>query len=559
MRKLLIFLFLILLVSACTKQEVGDVMKSIEPEPIIEYTPSTKTTCIDGTCTKSLYSGIHFVYEDNKWKDIKDARSLKNTGFSWKYLKTDSDYEIEIEDFNYTCLKKLKIKSQIGGNIPFKVNGVEYISPYMTPDEEIELEDICVDNILAYNFTFGFNSTLIKLQDANTENLDDAHMESNNADTNYHNNIEMELLAQSGRNYWLLIKFNLSAILSGSTILSADLFLNVQDNRLDHGAEGYDVATHHLFQYPTYDISGAEWVETTLTWNERPVGAEYNTTEMDSISFTGSTSEGWHDWDVLDAVKTDFDNGYSNVSIFVLTNDIVGSPGTTDELDIYSKEHSTTANRPYVNVNYELPPVTQTPTPTADLLNISQNNESIQLNASNGCDEKCLIYQDGVNVKNISAFPDNITGLINFTSYPFNFTVYNDTYTLKESNFSNTITTTTYQNVDMTPPQVTEITNKSVTNESAIISVTTNENANLTVNYGTTDSLGTFAYNATFQLGSNATLPSLTNFTFYYYNITSCDASENCQQNGTFGFTTDQNIPPSEEGSAVTTIISVIG
>lgn len=90
--------------------------------------------------------------------------------------------------------------------------------------------------------------------------------------------------------------------------------------------------------------------------------------------------------------------------------------------------------------------ITQTPTPTADLLNITQNNESVELNSSNICQDKCLLYQDGTNVVNFSSFPYNRTGLSNATSYSFNFTVYNSTYDIPESNFSNTITTTTLQN-----------------------------------------------------------------------------------------------------------------
>jgi hypothetical protein len=94
---------------------------------------------------------------------------------------------------------------------------------------------------------------------------------------------------------------------------------------------------------------------------------------------------------------------------------------------------------------------------------------------------------------------------------------------------------------DETPPEITSVTNQSVTNQSAKIKVDTDESANLTVNYGTTASLGTFVYNTTFQTTTYSILSSLLNNTFYYYNVTSCDSSENCQNNGTFGFTTSQN------------------
>ena len=136
---------------------------------------------------------------------------------------------------------------------------------------------------------------------------------------------------------------------------------------------------------------------------------------------------------------------------YALTKDFNGQ---IDELCFWTRDLNTTEISDLYNSGagwaYPFTPngsgTTQTPTPTADLLNISQNNESVYLNASSSCQEKCLLYQDGVNLVNFSSFPYNRTGLSNATSYSFNFTIYNSTYDIPESNFSNTITTTTLQN-----------------------------------------------------------------------------------------------------------------
>ena len=87
------------------------------------------------------------------------------------------------------------------------------------------------------------------------------------------------------------------------------------------------------------------------------------------------------------------------------------------------------------------------------------------------------------------------------------------------------------------------------TNDSALISWTTNENANSSINYGTTTSLGTIAGNASNATTHSINLSGLTNGTTYYYNVTSCDLVGNCNTTGEFNFTTDlDDTPPAFEG-----------
>ena len=59
-----------------------------------------------------------------------------------------------------------------------------------------------------------------------------------------------------GQNKWALIKWDVSAIPSGSVVQSASVTLNVTDN----GTSG----TYHF-----YEVTGG-WNEGTVTWNTRP-------------------------------------------------------------------------------------------------------------------------------------------------------------------------------------------------------------------------------------------------------------------------------------------------
>ena len=160
-----------------------------------------------------------------------------------------------------------------------------------------------------------------------------------------------------------------------------------------------------------------------------------------------------------------YTNGTLNqASPYGATKEIVESTGTTymganagsselfdgqlDEVKIFN--HNCTASDAqalYDEFAGGAPATNQTPTPAADLTSTGNTTSTVTLSASSTCEEKCLIYQDAVNVKNISSFPDTVTGLTNNTAYAFNFTVYNSTYTTPESNYSNSIIVTTAQTI----------------------------------------------------------------------------------------------------------------
>ncbi len=99
---------------------------------------------------------------------------------------------------------------------------------------------------------------------------------------------------------------------------------------------------------------------------------------------------------------------------------------------------------------------------------------------------------------------------------------------------------------DSSAPVISDLTS-STTNSSVTITFTTDEDANITLSYGTTISLldGTDE-NATFNTSHSTTISSLTNNTLYYYNITVCDADGNCATNGTYNFTTNQTVSLSD-------------
>jgi hypothetical protein len=94
---------------------------------------------------------------------------------------------------------------------------------------------------------------------------------------------------------------------------------------------------------------------------------------------------------------------------------------------------------------------------------------------------------------------------------------------------------------DTTPPVITNI-NAVPTINSAAVTWNTNENANSSVSYGKTTSLGSTATSTSLVTSHSINLNGLDENTLYYYKVKSCDASGNCAESSMNNFTTLENI-----------------
>ena len=115
---LLLILFFVLFSSIALADDFIETYDDPYNQSYAVYTQSTETHCINGTCSLVLYSGTRFVEEDNEWKRIEKAKSLKNV---WKkvYLEKDPDFDIEIVKLNYTDIElNFTFNSSIWVNYP---------------------------------------------------------------------------------------------------------------------------------------------------------------------------------------------------------------------------------------------------------------------------------------------------------------------------------------------------------------------------------------------------------------------------------------------------------
>jgi len=390
---------------------IGITLDPVEDPPPTEdgvtRTASTETTCVNGVCNLVLYSGVRFVEEEGKWKDVREAKSLKGI-FNKVILKNDEDYEIEFDDYNYTYIKKLKIKSEVGGNIPFKIGNTTYVSPYFEEGEEIEIEDIYVENILAYNFTLGESSTTIILQDADTENLEDAYVRDNFPDHNRGIDDDLYLVVGGSNGFYrIYIKFDISSIPSGQVIDDAQFSLYKHSN-VNTGTS--DISVYHVYNNTWVEGSGnhldvtGQSAETNISWNNQPCGTGFDDAVQCNLNYEtnieiDTTSGTFFNWAVTNTISEVYGGGERNVSLVLKAKDEV-------ELDFghrfKSKEYSTASLRPYLNITYsEIPP--QDPTITTTL--ISPPDASIDEDGA--IDFECSATTTFSNITNISFYHNN--------------------------------------------------------------------------------------------------------------------------------------------------------
>jgi hypothetical protein len=340
--------------------------------PEITYTHSSSTTCENGKCTTTLYSGTEYA-KNNKgqWVQWERAESLKNNGFTIEYIEDDGTHKIEVIDFNATSIQvKLDLKgitlfpystdlkvldiTNSASKADFKTGAVELIKT----KEDFSLFKQSVTYTLPFGANkvveFGKNSTTIVLQTANAENLKDAHVSVNQPTTNFGSETGFVTSKSwdSGTDFNTIITFNLTNVLPQyATLESANFSAYLWTNGLDADTEGYNISMHLVYD----DFI---WTESGITWNKRPINnatqTMYNESREDDLYFFGGVGEPtlWQYWDIN---NINYLNNRTQVTLYLIGHDSFGTPAF-DGLSYYSKEYETVeTRRPKFTMVYSVP------------------------------------------------------------------------------------------------------------------------------------------------------------------------------------------------------------
>jgi len=362
-------------------------------------------------------------YADDKCTPIESLPSFVGCQYCDNIkLSIDSDvrYKVDVIDYNSTHLTGCfgvgftEVKKKISITVLDKYNESKELHKGKL-NLRSTLDRHCVT--LPFGFDkvvkWGENSTTIKLQEANTENLDDAYVDENSPDSNYgtEDQFNMVWLEDVGRDSAFYLKFNLSMLDESDTIYNGSLWIYSDSN---------DDSNNALFSI----VNDTNWNEETITWNNQPT-AENRTFNR---TFVYTTDNRWYNFSISGGNIT---NSIPDDAItFVLWVNSLNTGGGYYN----SKEFATTSLRPYLNITYSsdnTPPyVSIAPE------NISTTNETLKWNItisetgniSSGSYGVCPDHTGSTfsNGSYATYFEFNFSGLSDSTAYCFNITEFAD-------------------------------------------------------------------------------------------------------------------------------------
>ncbi len=175
----------------------------------------------------------------------------------------------------------------------------------------------------------------------------DSYLQSGSPNVNNGSEIVMDLNnTRDG-----VVKFDISAIPSGSTITSATLTLV---------ATGVGSATA-VKNYGAHQIL-VDWDESTITWNTPGSTAEthFAGSPTETIAVTGIGS---YNWNVVSDVANFVNGSATNYGWRIIWSS--NTSGTNKQVDFGTKENSTSGNRPVLSVTYTPPVSSHTITASA--------------------------------------------------------------------------------------------------------------------------------------------------------------------------------------------------
>lgn len=376
------------------------------------YTPTTETVCTgehNQICTKTLYSGTRFIREDNQWKPIEKARSLKNI---WKvaYLETEKDRDLKVIDFNYTSITveaSTSALSDLNNDINLykrRCNETDTINSVSDVKQCEQKENIkynpkqtgkgtmfTMDYQYGDYIQLGDNSIVITLQDADTEVLEDSYVWNFLPNTNFGSLVTCQVAPNDQERIY--IKFNISSLPTGATILDSNLRL------YKNGGSTGNISVHEVFSH--YD-----WNEDTITWNNQPCGSTVNSLNGSCNSTYEDRIEirnlGYYYLNITKITKNFYNKSVDNLSVLIKENTTSGT------VMFYSKDYTTAT---YLKITYIAPLPTINNYSTVPSSPYWNSTTTVQLNVSKDADNEEISWcnftvtnPDGVNVI------DNVNG-----------------------------------------------------------------------------------------------------------------------------------------------------
>ncbi|MFH1133431.1 MAG: DNRLRE domain-containing protein [Nanoarchaeota archaeon] len=185
---------------------------------------------------------------------------------------------------------------------------------------------------------------------------DDAMVKSADSSGNFGSEPYAHFGAYSGNDRRGMYKFDISSLYDfvddGDDIVAAELFLYAYEDNLEAG-EWVNLTPYRVYPFPEYNISGSEWNESSVTWDNRPLyPVGYSLSGYGSwLRYDDGDAPSALNFSVVDMLKAEVELGTNNLSIYVVTESNADNAG--DYVSTRSKESYYDTQHPFLRVTLD--------------------------------------------------------------------------------------------------------------------------------------------------------------------------------------------------------------
>lgn len=243
-------------------------------------------------------------------------------------------------------------------------------------------------------YPVNIDPTIVILQDADTENMDDTYVSQSANTTNYGN--QNSIAIRKSPPIATYIKFNMIQIPININISNANLGL------VSYFAHDTGTIVYLYRVYANYS-----WNETSITYVNQPCGIDFDNSSACDLNYANSslTSAGlFKTINVTSLVSDSYNDNENNVTIAI--NHTIG--GNDNYYYFRSKEYTTASVRPYLNITYALNVPEFNTNITIPSVPLYMNNVTLQTNVTS--DDDTIIWV------NFTLIAPNGTWVINNTN-----------------------------------------------------------------------------------------------------------------------------------------------
>lgn len=195
----------------------------------------------------------------------------------------------------------------------------------------------------------------MQLDTPDSEILDDAMVFSGDPDSNYVTNTNFRVGSFSNYPYGDLIKFNLSYFIGKSVdITSSSFSLYDMGNPYLNSTQFFNISIFEVYNIPNYNISGEEWTEETVTWDNRPYeDTQINLTPVTTVKVNGSIA--YRDMIIFNItllIDKWVSQNLNNATIYFNHTAEGNINPVGNQYLAFSTKEVTVTQKPYLNISY---------------------------------------------------------------------------------------------------------------------------------------------------------------------------------------------------------------